>query len=143
MPVTTEPIGHTTQSAGACPYELDVLTLQLGTHPSPLIRGPTIEMGAPVSVVVARVGISWGEREGCALNVARVHAQLAVQALSLDKPRSTYHMIIAATAVTGRSSVRQLNTPSAAHLPQDCGVQRASTGSTVVPSSCVYASWPA
>jgi beta-glucanase (GH16 family) len=37
MPVTTEPIGHTTQSAGACPYELDVLTLQLGTHPSPVI----------------------------------------------------------------------------------------------------------
>jgi tRNA(fMet)-specific endonuclease VapC len=33
------------------------------------------------------------------LDVARVHARLAVQALSLGKPRSTYDMIIAATAV--------------------------------------------
>jgi tRNA(fMet)-specific endonuclease VapC len=33
------------------------------------------------------------------LDVARVHARLAVQAMSLGKPRSAYDMIIAATAV--------------------------------------------
>lgn len=33
------------------------------------------------------------------LDVARVHARLAVQALSLGRPRSAYDMIIAATAV--------------------------------------------
>jgi predicted nucleic acid-binding protein len=34
------------------------------------------------------------------IDVARVHARLAVQALSLGKPRSAYDMIIAATAVS-------------------------------------------
>jgi tRNA(fMet)-specific endonuclease VapC len=33
------------------------------------------------------------------LDVARVHARLAVQAMSLGKPRSAYDMIVAATAV--------------------------------------------
>jgi tRNA(fMet)-specific endonuclease VapC len=33
------------------------------------------------------------------LDVARIHAQLAVQAMSLGKPRPAYDMIVAATAV--------------------------------------------
>jgi tRNA(fMet)-specific endonuclease VapC len=33
------------------------------------------------------------------LDVARVHARLAVQAMSLGRPRSAYNMIVAATAV--------------------------------------------
>jgi tRNA(fMet)-specific endonuclease VapC len=33
------------------------------------------------------------------LDVARVHARLAVQAMSLGKPRSAYDMVVAATAV--------------------------------------------
>jgi tRNA(fMet)-specific endonuclease VapC len=54
------------------------------------------------------------------LEVARVHARLAVQALSGGRPRSAYDMIVAATAVAEARTL--LTTDASAQFAELAGV---------------------